>query len=561
MHKILQSYPVRFSIYVAAVGVILHQAFPAWGVTKVMPTTQPAQTAEAKLKYRESVAWKQVWVAENAELEGLNVATTTAMKDGDADAVVAAQNWVKVVRARLAWEKQWTVFPPVFHVAANSAELKPPILSLELKRNQAVASALQQADAAKIIFDNHVVRQLKLRIRMAMKSGNVNAVLADMATLKQMKTQRQQDINKRRVDAGIAVPPAVGMPFANWHQQGPVFGPGVVGNQNMQLQQSHDIGVAIPSNQWSKTVTDAMKPVAEYSIQSLDSALLQCGKAPGALIGRHVVAFLKTDRNGNFIISGSSGYVTGTDKSVRLQRLALEKGITRHFSAIRIMARARQAAEYRYQLNQLKIRYPTAMMWRVANRVAHAEGIERSAVTNEAWSQQRKDLILVARAFLPLPDRAVLVTPAGKKISAGGAVYGVIVGISSRVVQRATAPFSLPSGIEMRNSVIPGYIPPATAPLSPFLGNVAAETIAAEPIPSCTVYKIKILYCAPAPKYILVRNRKAPGPIKSYIFRLKNGTRLDATTYTVGITYYHGIWNGVPILVAKDLVVRIIPVH
>jgi hypothetical protein len=75
------------------------------------------------------------------------------------------------------------------------------------------------------------------------------------------------------------------------------------------------------------------------------------------------------------------------------------------------------------------------------------------------------------------------------------------------------------------------------------------------------VYKVKILYCARAPHYFQAKTAVPLHPITGYVFQMKSGTKMDATTYTTGTFYYHLAWNGVNLPVAKDLVTNITAVR
>ena len=319
---------------------------------------------------------------------------------------------------------------------------------------------------------------------------------------------------------------------------------------------------SVPSNEWAKLLVRAAKPVPWNSIPSLSSELARYSNDPGKIIGRRVVAFLtRGSHAGKFTFAG--GTSAALPRQERRQELAIRSQITEHFRLIRREARLRKKAEYRYQLDRLKRRSPNALGWQVNQHLLFAEKDECSTVTKAAYSQQRKDLRLVAIAFRAAPNGGELVSPPAGQQPNSGAVYGTVVSIASQSVSRETPQLSLPSGQELRSQA---YLPGLQSifPLyqvGTFLGNVPSVNIPAETIAPSTAYTAKILYCGRSPHYVSSGKAAASGPITGYVFRTKSGTKMDATTYTTGDFYYHLNWNGIHLSVAKDLVMKIITVR
>ncbi len=71
------------------------------------------------------------------------------------------------------------------------------------------------------------------------------------------------------------------------------------------------------------------------------------------------------------------------------------------------------------------------------------------------------------------------------------------------------------------------------------------------------VEHITILYCGRYPHY--TGSGGVAHRSHGYEFIMKNGTTLHATTYTSGQSYYHAVWDGVAMPIAKNLVVKIKP--
>ena len=549
---------------------------------------QNFQKAQAELKKRIAADWLAVIAADKAEVASLNAATAAAMKAGNPDAVVSAQGLLKIVQARLVSEKAEPPFPPYFQAIASTAGLNDPALKIEAARNEAVAAAVAQTHLAQAAFhdavvaaDQNAIAQWKKRVNADMKADKPHAVVADMSAMKLSQQQLQQDsmtapaIFPNRGMANqvqpVYTPPAM-LPSAGMlNPTIPVYRPpGIFPGAEQPMQgntasgQSTSIGNGISSDQWPKLVKHAMRPVEWNSVPALAAELSRYQTGPGKIIGKRVTAFLKTNASGQLAIADSTTASAHFPRQLRLQGLRLRKQIIQHFKLIRKEARLRKGAEYQWQLDLLKSQNPRAMGWQVNQSLIFGEKRECSAVTAAAYKLQRKDLRLIALAFHDSPPAgAKLVAPVDGHRPRAGAVYGVVVGISSRSIARETPQLSLPSGQQLRSQVyflpLPNPYPPEVPP--GFLVNVPAVSIPAEPIPPCTACTVNILYCARAPHYFQKRKRAALLPIKSYVFKMKSGTKMDATTYTTGDFYYHLKWNGIDLPVAKDLVVKIIPVR
>jgi hypothetical protein len=529
---------------------------PRWRIALVMATIPIGIALGSQNQVRaiaaasaQSTAWQAVIAADKAEISALNAATSAAMKKGDPNAVVAAQQLIVSVSARLANEKRSSSFPPGFEPATNTTGLAQPELKLELARDKAVADAIISADQRKIASINASVAK-------DMKAGKAQLVVGDMSQLKTAQFQLAQD----KAAAAMLLPRAV--PTGAVNQPSPLFHPGglPIGGQTVSQEQGHAVGDAIPADQWPKMLAEAMKPVEWNSVPALAAELSRYQTNPKKIIGHRVTAFLKTDAAGNLVIAGSTTATGHLSRQLRIQRLRLRNQIIQHFTLIRKEARLRKKAEYRWQLDILKREAPNAMGWQVNQSLIFGEKRECSTVTAAAYKMQRTDLRLVALAFHGTQSGAQMVAPAGGKTPSSGAVYGVVVGISSQSVSRETPQFSLPSGQQLRSQVY--FRPlPQTAPPAGFLANVPALNVPSQQIPPCTAYTVKILYCARSPHYFQPKKVVALLPITGYVFKMKSGTKMEATTYTTGDFYYHLKWNGINLSVAKDLVVKIIPVR
>ncbi len=506
----------------------------------------------------QSNAWQAVIAADKAEISALNAVTAAAMKKGDPNAVVAAHGLLVTVRARLAHEKTLQPFPPFFQAATDTVGLPQPEEKLELARDKAVSSAIISSDEKKIA-------DINAGIAAAMKASKASLVVSDMSLLKRAKLQLARD----KSAAAMLVPQPA--PAGAFNQPGSFFHPGgfpagaqIPANQGQFQNSGTAVGTAIPEGRWRGLVAAAMKPVGEFAVPQISTELVRFRANPGKLLGMRVLAFLKAGSAGGLTISGEPSRASGLTRGARVQRLQLRKEITRHFHAIRSEARARQAAEYRWQLDRQKSLYPRAVMWQVPPATVRQEQIERSRVSRPSREEQTKYLRLVAQAFLPQPDTASLVAPPGTHVPSSGAVYGIVVGISSSSVNRQTPAISLPSGTAFRQVHNPYFVQGAiqTDPPEPpngglFFGTVPAENIPSVPVAPCKVYSVTILYCGRSPHYRFPVHTRALGPIKGYVFHLKNGNTVQATSYTTGTDYYHTVWDGIGIPVAKNLVVKI----
>ena len=561
----LRTRSIMLAFAATSFGAILLQGISAASSAPAGSTPNAATSPATALKQQLAAAWNAVLAADQAEISALNTQTAASMKSGNANAVVAAQQALAAVKARLQVEKAWPPFPPYFQPVVPTVGLPPSIEKIALQRNNAAVAAEGQRVAA-----------LKQIVNQSMKAGDVNAVVAGVAQLKAAQVRWSQDQMALKMQtspsasaSGVFTPPDWAFPVRT-------FQPGLSRPQNLfppspQLpsggagQSAPDGGTSlgsIPSDEWAKLLARAAKPVPWNSIPSLSAELALYRNDPGKIIGRRVVAVLaKGAHAGKLTLAGGAG--AALPRQERLQELAIRSRITEHFRLIRREARLRKKAEYRYQLDRLKRLAPNALGWQVNQHLLFAEKDECSTITKAAYSQQRKDLRLVAIAFRTVPNGGELVAPASGHQPNSGAVYGIVVGIASQSVSRETPQISLPSGQELRSQAyLPGLqtIFPLYQP-GIFLGKVPSVNIPAETIAPCTACTAKILYCGRSPHYASSGKPAASGPITGYIFRMKSGTKMEATTYTTGDFYYHLNWNGINLSVAKDLVVRIIPVR
>ena len=563
---------ILWGLAATSFGAVFLRGVPPAFSAAIANTPNAAASPVSSMNRQLAAAWNAVLAAEQAEISALKVQTAAAMKSGNANAVVAAQQALAAVKARLKMEKSWPPFPPYFQPVVGIMSLVPSIRKIAAQRNRAAVAAEGQRAAVL----KHIVNQ-------DMKAGNVNAVVAGVAKLKAAQARWNQDQLALKMQASQGVPALGFSPPPSSPYSGHFFRPGPTGPHNFSRPgpfvplgpQSPSSGGAaqsspgtdtslgsIPSDEWAKLLARAARPVPWNSVPSLSSELARYGNSPGKVIGRRVVAFLPSGSHaGKFIVVGGPGMAL--PRQERLQELAVRNQITEHFRLIRKEARLRRKAEYRYQLDQLKQDSPSAMGWQVNQHLLYAEKDECSTVTKAAYSQQRKDLRLVAIAFCGALNGGEVVSPAGRHHPNSGAVYGIVVGIASRSVSSKTPQISLPSGQQLRSQVYllglqtiyPLYR------IGTFLGKVPSVNIPIEAIALRTVYTAQILYCGRSPHYVSSGKAGGLGPITGYVFRMKSGTKMDADTYTTGSFYYHLKWNGVDLSVAKDLVVKIIPIR
>ena len=479
----------------------------------------------------QSTAWQAVIAADKAEISALNAATSAAMKKGDPNAVVAAQQLIVAVSARLANEKRSSSFPPGFEPATNTTGLAQPELKLELARDKAVADAIISADQRKIASINASVAK-------DMKAGKAQLVVGDMSQLKTAQFQLAQD----KAAAAMLLPRAV--PTGAVNQPSPLFHPGglPIGGQTMSQEQGHAVGDAIPADQWPKLLAEAMKPVEWNSVPSLAAELSRFQSNPATLIGTKVAAYAEVNRRGDLVIKGSRGPRARLSPTDEMQVRNLRHQLMAQFGAILKSAHAMEGEEYQQALEYQEVNEagPHAVMAAVPFAQQRREQIRCSKITVPARREEQRDLRGVGIALRSPHNQIQLLAGSGSHPPAGGAVYGVIVGI--RAIRLPIA--------------VPSYRYEAKPFTSPMVSTRGFTLLARH-----QVYHVKLLYCGRAPKYISMVKKLASGPVKSYVFKMKSGTKMEATTYTTGDFYYHLKWNGINLSVAKDLVVKIIPVR
>ena len=482
----------------------------------------------------QSNAWQAVIAADKAEISALNAVTAAAMKKGDPNAVVTAQQLINTVRARLAREEAMPSFLPYFDTLTNPAVLPQPEETLELARDQTVAGALISEDEKNIV-------NLKASVASDMKAGKAQLVVNDMSALKQAQVQLAQD--KSAAAMLVRQPAGAGV----FNQPGSFFRPGgfpagaqIPASQGQFQFAGSSVGTAIPVDRWRGLVAAAMKPVGWSAVPSLAEELSRFASNPGKLIGMKVLAYGEANTLGEAIIRGSRGRPAELSAANRIKVQRLRHQLAAQFDAICQRAHADEKQEYQAALEQQEV--PGAVMATVPFAQQRREQLRCSAVTIPARRAERKDLRDIGTALRPPHNRLELLSVSGRRLPSTGAVYGVIVGINA-----VDLPIVIPS-FRYSNSQSWAAFP------FPHPG-VSADGFTLD----CThkVYQVKLLYCAKSPNYITIATHKALGPIKGYVFHLKNGNTVQATSYTTGTDYYHTVWDGIGIPVAKNLVVKI----
>ncbi len=533
---------------------------PCRGQLLLGPATRPLVTrrggtlaATANLNKRRIADWAKVYAADAAEAAALHAAVISAMKAGHANAVVAAHNQLKMVQARMAQEKAEPPFPFYFQPASPTFGLSPEVLGFEQARNKAVAAALAQWHQAQIEFNRAVeaadrqrIARLQDQVKAAMKAGHASAVVAAMAQLKQAQAQLQQV---------PSIPPGVPFSFSRpgnapngngngGNASGIDLGNGGSGGGGPESSNSSPNGPsAAPRRDWPKMVQQANKPVAAGSVFSLGAALQS---DPHLLVGGRVTWHLGT------------GLGLALSPRQRLEWRRLRLAIRRHFRAIRLAAKRRETAEYRYQLGLLQAANPNATVWQVAWPVKHAEQIERAKVSRLAKKEEHADIKALAKCFRVARLHVRLVGLKGVAVPTSGPIYGVILAAQPVAIHPQTPEFSLPSGISLRAAALGPMAALQYVPLpfpGSFFGNVPPLTIPSMAVGTERVEHIRVLYCGRYPHYTGPGGGAKSG--HGYVFILKSGGKLRATSYTVGQSYYHALWDGVDFPIAKDMVVKI----
>ncbi len=577
-------------------------------------------TPLGQFRVRMDKAWNGVLSAEQAEIAALNKATDMAMKRGDAKAVVSAQNLLSVVRGRLKAEKSEPPFPPYFQSTASPFGLPPglpaSLRAFEKQRDARVMAAISLSQRARaqyikalVAAERAKVMQLKLLVRKDMKAGNPAAVVSDMRKLRVAEQQLNHPapIGPAAQSPGLLVaktwrspPGALFTGRADQSQAGVnptggtqwgggrsgviTSGLGPFGGRAAAAPQgdatspsggwfaSHPAGVdspfrhfadAIAQHKWPALKKAALKPVPPYSVLSLAAQLARYHADPGKLVGMRVRMVLIRRHAGDPYVAGTGDKQTSVTRRDRLERLSLRRQIEKHFQAIRRAARARQMAEHHYQMGLQEAAAPYAGEWQVPPPIAHAEHHDRSAIDDLSRRVQRRDLRSLSRAYFSMPDRVDLVSCAGGTPPRSGAVYGIVVGVATSQVDRQTPALALPGGVSVREAALPEYLGLTASPIGPYLATVLALNIPSRRISSCKVLTLKILCCGRRPNFLQGAGIPAPvaGPVKGYIFQMKDGSRVRAKTYRVGKTYFYTKWDGVEIPLTKSLVRKIIPVR
>ena len=531
------------------------------------------QTARVALQRQTSAAWRAVAAADTAEIAALNSATTAAMKAGNAPGVVAAQNLIGVVRARLAQEKSEAPFPPYFQAVANVAGLAPPVLALEERRNKAVAAALAQERAGQKAFrdavlaaDKRAVEAWRARVNSAMKAGKAAPVVAAMSWLKEAQQQLRHD--------SFAAP---GRPLAGIPGQlaPPVRAPGPPVKSARNLPRGFpavetpptggETSAAVDPSQWPGLVERCAKlrkdvptlnELLEYHLVPVQRRVLglPATARAGALkrfdstwLGRPVgvkfrVQSVTPEPNGGYNVRGRLFW--RAPMRYTIEQIRERRAVNRYGAAIRRAARLRFKAEYRYQLRTVANvvgasinQVPDAVYQQMLHERAQADhlagrntspvlkAILRSAVA--PW--QEVDVQLPATA-----SSAVKLWRRGQWCF----IYGVVVGEGASVVRNTTPPLGLPS-VWISSEIIPAESFPAI-PCNPYIQTTSDVAFVSFVAPH-----------SPPPL----------GPVTGYLFELRNGKSFQCDTYKLRGDEYDLTLDGIPEVVWKDQLLKIVVLH
>ena len=404
-----------------------------------------------------------------------------------------------------------------------------------------------------VAADQNAIAQWKKRVSADMKADKPQAVVTDMSSMKQSQQQLQQDsmaapamlLNRGMANQvqPVYTPPAM-LPGAGMLNptvpayRPPGFFPGA--GQPMQGNaasgQSTSIGNGISSDQWPKLVQHAMKPVGWNSVPALAAELSRYQTSPSKLIGKRVVAYVEINKQNQFVIKGSRGprlILPQTDAS---QLYALRRQLVEQFDALYKWAADREKSEYQ---NALVRNERPGLMAQVPPTEVRAEQIKCAKVVVPARQAEVGEQRAIGKVLRSPHNTIQLAGLPGTAVPKIGPVYGVVTGIAS-----VKTPVTIP-----KYRYAPNYTQP----------GVATDTLVISR--PHVHYRVTLLFCARAPRYFSPAKKGPTGPIKSYVFKMKSGTKMDATTYTIGDFYYHLKWNGIDLPVAKDLVVKIIPVR
>ena len=495
----------------------------------------------------------------------------------------------------VAMAVQGLLFLPAYASPTASTADKPPIT----KRSAAT-------DGGEISRDLANIARIKKQIADAMKAQNPNAVVSDMARLAAARQKLERDDQIEKAEANVAlirrdikddmkagqaqavVTDMQRLQTAKWQlkmlrQAGEPFGPAVVqpyrftpptgtmippptgfGPPSSGTVSASEGGFTVvarplPHRQFSHLTKLAAKPVGYDSVLQLGFQLRRHAQDPQKLVGMLVTADLKLGADGTELVVGSRGIAGRAARRTRIRLLSVERQIAMHYRAIRVEAREREAAEHRYQLMLQEQRYPNAAEWEVPPNIANAEALEAGKIIRAADRSLRRAHRRLAIATKPPVDCAMLVSADGQPIKKSGIVYGVVVGVWSRKVEKETPQFTLPSGPTFRAQHILGWIGHNTSPtgVGIFLGQVPGVTIPSATLPAATQYRVEILYCGRAPHYRQAGKKRVLLPITGYLFHLKHGKVFRADTYTTGRTVYECKWDGMTIPILKSSVTRI----
>lgn len=174
---------------------------PATAASLAEQRLQSIAAAKATLRRDESLAWRDVIHGDQEELAYLHKASITAMRAGNARAVVVIQKLINAATRQLSVDDSGPPFPPGFNTLADTQAINPIMAGANKRRNALLhAAEAKLAEAhrtfreAVLAADRHVIAQLHVRVNAAMKALDANAVVADMHRLRLAKAQLRADL-------------------------------------------------------------------------------------------------------------------------------------------------------------------------------------------------------------------------------------------------------------------------------------------------------------------------------------------------------------------------------
>ncbi len=542
------------------------------GLAAAAPLSSPVavrlreiRTARVALQRQTSAAWRAVAAADTAEIAALNSATTAAMKAGNAPGVVAAQNLIGVVRARLAQEKSEAPFPPYFQAVANVAGLAPPVLALEERRNKAVAAALAQERAGQKAFrdavlaaDKRAVEAWRARVNSAMKAGKAAAVVAAMSRLKEAQQQLRHD--------PFAAPGPLVKSARNLPRGSPAVETPPTGGETL---------AAVDPSQWPGLVERCAKlrkdiptlnELLEYHLVPVQRRVLGLPATARAAalkrfdstwLGRPVgvkfrVQSVTPEPNGGYNVRGRLFW--RAPMRYTIEQIRERRAVNRYGTAVRRAARLRFRAEYRYQLRTVA-NVVGASINQVPDAVYQQMLHERAQADHLAGRNTRPVLKAILRSAVAPWQEVDVQLPAtassAVKLWRRGQwrfIYGVVVGEGGSVARNTTPPLGLPS-VQISAGL-------------PLVFPEFSEIIPAESFPSipCNPY-IQTTSEVAFVSFVAPHSPPPLGPVTGYLFELRNGKSFQCDTYKLRGDEYDLTLDGIPEVVWKDQLLKIVVLH